>query len=525
MAEYLSSVKTPASGLLRGALAFGRLLPAMPARLIRQNVLAMANIFICGRDGKSAFPNLRRLWREGARFTVDILGEAVVSDREADEFAAKYSELLDFLAEGTRFWKVEGPLAAGEPPFVNVSVKISALCARVQASDPHASITTIMKRLKRIAVHAGRLGASINLDMEHYGLKELTLDLFKKLSNEQEPGYSPRHGFVIQAYLRDSYADTEKMLKWARREGRQLTIRLVKGAYWDFEKVVAAQKTWEVPVYLSKPETDANYERITRLLLENRSIVFPAFASHNVRSISHAATYARKLGIHAGDFEFQMLYGMATPIRRALIKLGYRVREYCPIGELVPGMAYLVRRLLENTSNEGFLRATFSANRSITELLCDPVQQIPNGQLALPNGVGSATGESRTKFQSAPLSKGAHFDNEPPSDFAVAWARNKMGQALDAVRGKLGRAYPLVIGGKEFHRIEATGIDQPGSTERSDRARRPRCYRRCCTRRCCRQEGLFHVEQNLCGIPKQVPRTAGRQDAFGALRTCCMGGP
>src|ERR1700722_14988336 len=212
LAEYLSKVKTPTSGVLRGALAFGRLLPALPARLIRQNVLAMANIFICGRDGKSAFPNLRRIWGEGARFTVDILGEAVVSDREADECAPKYLELLDFLAAATRSWKVEGPLAAGEPPFVNVSVKISALCARVQASDPQASIATILTRLRRIATHADQLGASINLDMEHYGLKELTLDLFKELSNEVVPKNSPFHGFVIQAYLRDSYADTERML-------------------------------------------------------------------------------------------------------------------------------------------------------------------------------------------------------------------------------------------------------------------------------------------------------------------------
>jgi RHH-type proline utilization regulon transcriptional repressor/proline dehydrogenase/delta 1-pyrroline-5-carboxylate dehydrogenase len=450
MAEYLSSVKTPASGVLRAALAFGRLLPAMPAHLIRQNVLAMASIFICGRDGKSAFPNLRRLWGAGVRFTVDILGETVVSDREADECAARYTDLLDFLIEGTRSWHVEGPLATGEPPFVNVSVKISALCARVQASDPQASIETIMKRLKRIATRAGQLGASINLDMEHYGLKELTLDLFKKLSSEPDLGNSPSHGFVIQAYLRDSYADTEKMLNWARRDGRQFTIRLVKGAYWDFEKVVAAQKAWGVPVYLSKPETDANYERITRLLLENRPIVYPAFASHNVRTIAHAVTYARKLGVLPGDFELQMLYGMATPVRRALVKLGYRVREYCPVGELVPGMAYLVRRLLENTSNEGFLRASFSGNRSINELLTDPLLQIPGRQEATTKGFESADGQSPVKVACAPPQEDPHFQNEPPSDFAVASIRNRMGRALDVVRGKLGQAYPLVIAGKEF---------------------------------------------------------------------------
>jgi RHH-type transcriptional regulator, proline utilization regulon repressor / proline dehydrogenase / delta 1-pyrroline-5-carboxylate dehydrogenase len=461
MAEYLKSVKTPVSGVLRGALAFGQLLPLMPARLIRQNVSAMANIFICGRDGKSAFPNLRRIWGEGARFTVDILGEAVVSDREADECAAKYLELLDFLAAGTRSWKVEGPLAAGEPPFVNVSVKISALCARVQPSDPEANIAAIMSRLKRITARAGQLGASINLDMEHYGLKELTLELFKQLSNEVEPKNSPFHGFVIQAYLRDSYSDTERMLNWVRNQGRQFTIRLVKGAYWDFEKVVATQRAWEIPVYLSKPETDANYERITRLLLENRAIVYPAFASHNVRSIAHAATYARQLGIDSGEFEFQMLYGMATPIRRALVKLGYRVREYCPIGELVPGMAYLVRRLLENTSNEGFLRAKFSANRSITELLADPARQILNDPQSAPKGVGSKDGEAPSRIQSGPLHAQPEFHNEPPADFALASARNRMGRAIDLVRGKLGQVYPLVIGGKKIVRPEQLASVNP----------------------------------------------------------------
>src|SRR6202040_1882318 len=174
-----------------------------------------------------------------------------------------------------------------------------------------------------------------------------------------------------------------------------------------------AQKTWEVPVYLSKHETDANNERITRLLLDDRSLVFPAIASHNVRSISHAASYARKLDIHPADFEFQMLYGMATPIRRALVKLGYRVREYCPIGELVPGMAYLVRRLLENTSNEGFLRARFSGNRSITELLTDPVLQIPGRQEATPKGFESADGVSLVKVDPPPQEE-HHFQNEPP---------------------------------------------------------------------------------------------------------------
>jgi RHH-type transcriptional regulator, proline utilization regulon repressor / proline dehydrogenase / delta 1-pyrroline-5-carboxylate dehydrogenase len=285
--------------------------------------------------------------------------------------------------------------------------------------------------------------------MEHYGLKKLTVDLFKRLE-EEFSGYS-QLGLVIQAYLRDSLTDAEALLKWSRNTGRNFTIRLVKGAYWDFEKVIAAQRTWKVPVYLAKPETDANYERITRLLLENHETVYPAFASHNVRSIAHAMVYAEKLGLRTGDYEFQMLYGMATPVRRALVELGHRVREYCPIGELVPGMAYLVRRLLENTSNEGFLRAKFSANTSITRLLEDPA--------VIANQEGSEREE--------PVFVQPRFVNEPPLDFALESARMAMSDAISKVRQRLGRHYPLVIGGKPVESSRSLHSVNPAQPDQS----------------------------------------------------------
>jgi RHH-type proline utilization regulon transcriptional repressor/proline dehydrogenase/delta 1-pyrroline-5-carboxylate dehydrogenase len=287
--------------------------------------------------------------------------------------------------------------------------------------------------------------------MEHYGLKQLTVDLFKQLE-EEFSGYS-QLGLVIQAYLRDSLADAEELLKWSRSTGRNFTIRLVKGAYWDFEKVIAAQRTWKVPVYLAKPETDANYERITRLVLENHETVYPAFASHNVRSIAHAMVYAEKLGLRAGDYEFQMLYGMATPVRRALVELGHRVREYCPIGKLVPGMAYLVRRLLENTSNEGFLRAKFSANTSITRLLEDPAV------------IASQEGLEREE----PVFVQPRFVNEPPLDFAFESARMAMSDAISKVRQRTGRIIKVSPFGKSR---AARAIDRYG---RRGRQRRGNC--------------------------------------------------
>ena len=448
LSEYLNDTRTPVSTFLQGALRVGRFIPPVSAAIIRKNIGGMANIFITGADSKSALRNLRKICKEGAGFTVDILGEAVVGEREADEYAIRYRSLLDFLAEHTKFWQTSAPSRENEPPSVNISIKISALCARIRSSDPETNIAAILSRLKPIALRAQELGAFINLDMESYGLKELTLELFKRLADE--PGLSdyPHLGFVIQAYLRDSYRDTEKMLKWAQQRNRQFTIRLVKGAYWDFEKVFAAQRTWEIPVYTSKIETDANYERITRLILENRKYVYPAFASHNVRTISCAAAYARTLGLTPGDYEIQMLYGMATSIRRALVDLGYRVREYCPIGELVPGMAYLVRRLLENTSNEGFLRVRFGANTSITELLRDPASQLmERGDRLIHHADNPATHRSLhhrpTSSDSVPS-----FANEPPADFTSSSVRKKMAQALQSVRSKFGHSYPSIIAGR-----------------------------------------------------------------------------
>ncbi len=448
LSEYLNDTRTPVSTFLQGALRVGSFIPPVSAAIIRKNIGGMANIFITGADSKSALRNLRKICKEGARFTVDILGEAVVGEREADEYAIRYRSLLDFLAEHTKSWQTSAPISENEPPFVNISIKISALCARIRSSDPETNIAAILSRLKPIALRAKELGAFINLDMETHGLKELTLELFKRLADE--PGLSdyPHLGFVIQAYLRDSYRDTEKILKWAQQRNRQFTIRLVKGAYWDFEKVFAAQRTWEIPVYTSKIETDANYERITRLILENRRYVYPAFASHNVRTTSCAAAYARTLGLTPGDYEFQMLYGMATSIRRALVDLGYRVREYCPIGELVPGMAYLVRRLLENTSNEGFLRARFGANTSITELLRDPASQLmERGDRLIHHADNPATHRS---LHHRPISSDSvpSFANEPPADFTSSSVRKKMAQALQSVRSKFGHSYPSIIAGR-----------------------------------------------------------------------------
>jgi RHH-type proline utilization regulon transcriptional repressor/proline dehydrogenase/delta 1-pyrroline-5-carboxylate dehydrogenase len=178
----------------------------------------------------------------------------------------------------------------------------------------------------------------------------------------------------MQAYLRDTEADLGKMRDWAERErGTSVWVRLVKGAYWDYETIMAQQLGWPIRVWSHKWESDACYERLTRFLLENRRWLRPAFGSHNIRSLAHAMAVARTLGVPPGGFEIQMLYGMADQIKDVLVGMKHRVRVYTPYGDLLPGMAYLVRRLLENTANESFLRASFSEHVPIEQLMRNPV--------------------------------------------------------------------------------------------------------------------------------------------------------
>src|SRR5213082_1754073 len=445
--EYFASMRNGSVPFLQTGLRAARILPALTAPILRWNVSGMARQFIAGRNPDDVMKMLRKRRKERIGFTVDLLGEAVVSEPEADEYAARCFHLLEGLAEQTRGWT--DPLGDGAElfPVVNVSVKISALYSQMNPADPAEAIAHLAPKLRPILRRARELGAFVNFDMESYAHKNTTLELFRTLFTEPEFRDWPHAGIVIQAYLRDAERDLRDLLDWGRARGTRFTVRLVKGAYWDYEKIKAAQNGWRVPVFLQKPESDANFEKCTRIMLENESIVTAAFGSHNVRSIAHAQAFAEQLGIDKSRFEFQLLYGMAGPIKRALVEMGYRVREYCPVGELLPGMSYLVRRLLENTSNEGFLRAKFSENATAEELLRDPreiLRRSRNGVLPPPNAtINMTTTTPKTQL-------GAHYENASLTNFALPENQEKMRAALREQRKQFGRKVPLTINGEKI---------------------------------------------------------------------------
>src|SRR5262249_17896422 len=167
-------------------------------------------------------------------------------------------------------------------PVVNLSVKISALYSQINPAAPTDAIAHLAPKLRPILCRARALGALVNFDMESYDLKNITLELFKTIFTEPEFKDWPHAGIVIQAYFGDAEADWRELIEWGQTRGTRFSVRLVKGAYWDYETMRSRQNGWECPVFSQKPESDANFEALSRLLLENESVVTAAFGSHNV---------------------------------------------------------------------------------------------------------------------------------------------------------------------------------------------------------------------------------------------------
>ena len=357
----------------------------------------------------------------------------------------------------------------GPLPRVNLSLKITSLYSQIDPLDFDGSVTAVKDLVRPIFRKAVQTGAALTLDLEQFRFRDLTLAVFTSLLDEEEFRDYRDPGIVLQAYLRDADRDLARLVAWAREHGRPFNLRLVKGAYWDYETVIAAQEGWPVPVFTHKPDTDAMYEKLTRQMLEAVDVVRPAFASHNVRSLAVAVETARELGLARNGFELQMLHGMGDPIKAAVRSLGLRVREYAPVGELIPGMAYLVRRLLENTANDSFLRQTFVEGAAVDELVRPPETSADFGAAPPAAAGGGADGRRRRRSRSAT----SRTPTSPARRTATAYARG----AADGARAGFGPPLPAAHR-RPRHRDGAdAGLGEPGGSGRGGRhgrLRRPR---------------------------------------------------
>jgi RHH-type proline utilization regulon transcriptional repressor/proline dehydrogenase/delta 1-pyrroline-5-carboxylate dehydrogenase len=458
--EYFQDVDRflPAAARLGLAIATpGSIAGRALAIAARRNAMAHARRFIAGTNTAEVLAAAMRERKLRRAFTIDLLGEAVTSEPEADRYLQAYLDLIQGIAPTVNAWPEVPQIdrdGGGNLPRVNVSVKLSALDSQFDPIDPVGTTERVRRRLRTLLRAARQARAFVNVDMESYKTKDLTLAIFQQILAEDEFRGSPHVGIVIQAYLRDAEADLRSLAEWARKRGTPVWVRLVKGAYWDYETVLARSIGWPVPVFERKSETDANYELLTRYLISQHRYLRPALGSHNIRSLAHGLAVARHVGLAESGLELQMLYGMGDPEKQVLVDMGYRMRIYMPYGELIPGMAYLVRRLLENTSNDSFLRASFAEHVSPETLLMNPLNR----------GGNPSPPKVEPRRQPPPALR--EFHNEPVADFSKEENRRAMHEALAMVRGEFGQFYPLWVGVQPLETGEQIASIDPGQKDR-----------------------------------------------------------
>jgi len=421
LADYFLRGGVPLPAGLGPALKAGGLVKSAMSRLISGQIRSMAARFIAGADIPTAAPILARLWANDTAHTITLLGERCLSAGEALAYQQAHIRVLREVAAAAANWPA-GDRAEhdhlGPIPRVNLSLKLSALHP---TPDPLAidTIAPILRQtIQPILDEAKRLGAQIHIDSEQRELKELVFEVFMRCAEASDVPI----GVVVQAYLRSAEEDAQRIIDWTRRTGRQVTIRLVKGAYWDHETAHAARMGWPVPVWSRKSDTDACFERVAKMFIQatprsaREGGVRLALGSHNARSIAAVLALIEQHDLPPEAVELQMLYGMAGELKTAAAALKLRVREYVPVGRMIPGMAYLVRRLLENTSNESWLKASFRDHVSAEALLASP-----HRSAATPDQDIEDPGDARP------------FRHEPPRDFADRSVRRAFAEAIGRI--------------------------------------------------------------------------------------------
>jgi RHH-type transcriptional regulator, proline utilization regulon repressor / proline dehydrogenase / delta 1-pyrroline-5-carboxylate dehydrogenase len=400
-------------------------------------VETLARKYIAGETLPQALQTIEQLRKQSMTFTMDLLGEAVVTETEAKAYLDQYLQLMEQFTSAAQSWP------AGTPHSVQVSVKLTAFYSQFDPLDVAGSQAKVSDRIRILLRRAQELGAAVHFDMEQYRYKNATLAILKSLLAETEFRNRTDIGLTLQAYLRDSYRDLQDLITWVKERGQPLTLRLVKGAYWDQETIIARQNHWPTPVFNHKSSTDANFERMTQLLLENHQYLHGAIGSHNIRSQAQAIAISQTLEIPQQHLEFQVLYGMADQLAATLAQQGQRVRVYCPYGTLIPGMAYLTRRLLENTANSSFLKQSLTDTPS--ELL-----------LAVPTwGTGDSPQAQDVEIvPPAPITPAittiTQINAAADTDYAIATFRSQATAALDQVHQQFGQTYWPLLDGQWF---------------------------------------------------------------------------
>ncbi|QOT76367.1 trifunctional transcriptional regulator/proline dehydrogenase/L-glutamate gamma-semialdehyde dehydrogenase [Cupriavidus basilensis] len=348
----------------------------------------MGEQFVTGETISEALANARKYEAEGFRYSYDMLGEAAMTEADAQRYLASYVQAINAIGQASRGRGIyEGP---------GISIKLSALHPRYSRAQHERVISELYGRLKSLTLLARQYDIGINIDAEEADRLEISLDLLERLCFEPELAGWNGIGFVVQGYQKRCPFVIDYLIDLARRSRHRLMIRLVKGAYWDSEIKRAQVDGLEgYPVYTRKVYTDVSYVACARKLLSVPDVIYPQFATHNAHTLAAIYQIAGH-NYYPGQYEFQCLHGMGEPLYDQVVgpladgKFNRPCRIYAPVGTHETLLAYLVRRLLENGANTSFVNRIADDTISLDELVADPVAVVEQmhadeGALGLPH--------------------------------------------------------------------------------------------------------------------------------------------
>jgi RHH-type proline utilization regulon transcriptional repressor/proline dehydrogenase/delta 1-pyrroline-5-carboxylate dehydrogenase len=353
---------------------------------LKQAMRILGHQFVMGRNIDAALERAAGKEERDYRYSFDMLGEAALTRADAERYREKYSAAI---AAVGRAVSTRESIDARH----SISIKLSALHPRYEFTQAPRVLRELYPVVERLVRESREAGIGVTLDAEEADRLELSLLLIDKLlASEVTRGYAG-FGLAVQAYQKRAYATIGWLAQRLRDGDRRITLRLVKGAYWDSEIKRAQERGLAgYPVFTRKSNTDVSYLACARLL-EGCERIYPQFATHNAHTIAQVAEI---FGGDAGRFEFQRLHGMGAELYDSVVRGPwgrFACRVYAPVGAHEDLLPYLVRRLLENGANTSFVNRIVDASLPAEEVVADPIaevdalERVAHPRIPLPSGL------------------------------------------------------------------------------------------------------------------------------------------
>jgi len=332
-------------------------------RAVRAAMKEMGNQFVLGETIEKAVKRGKKRQSEGYTYSYDMLGEAALTDADAQDFTQAYADAIEYLSKHSNDADVRN-----NP---GISIKLSALFPRYELTHKPAVMDVLVKRLRDLVMLAANANMGLNIDAEEAARLDLSLDIIQEVLSDQRLVGWDGFGVVVQAYGKRAAPVLDWLYALSDTLDRKIMVRLVKGAYWDTEiKLAQVEAMTDFPVFTKKCASDVSYIACARKLLDMSDRIYPQFATHNAHSV-HAVLEMAEPG---QNYEFQRLHGMGGALYDHLMD-GHdvRCRIYAPVGIHDDLLAYLVRRLLENGANSSFVNKILDDQTPALEVVEDPI--------------------------------------------------------------------------------------------------------------------------------------------------------